>query len=129
MARGGSVTMVGVGVDAVDIARFRRSLERTPRMRERVFTGAELTSLDGSADPVPSLAARFAVREAAMKAMGVGLGAFDFHDVSVERLGSGAPQLVVEGRARALADSLGINDWRVSITHTDGVAVAVVVAL
>lgn len=129
MAGGGSVTMVGVGVDAVEIARFRRSLERTPRMRDRVFTRAELMSLEESADPVPSLAARFAVREAAMKAMGVGLGAFDFHDVSVARLGSGAPQLVVEGRARALAESLGINDWRVSITHTDGVAVAVVVAL
>ncbi|MFM7263880.1 MAG: holo-ACP synthase [Acidimicrobiales bacterium] len=121
--------MVGVGVDAVDIARFRRSLERTPRMRERVFTGAELSSLAAASDPVPSLAARFAVREAAMKAMGVGLGAFDFHDVSVERLESGAPRLLVGGRARVLADSLGINDWRVSITHTDGVAVAVVVAL
>jgi holo-[acyl-carrier protein] synthase len=120
---------VGVGIDAVDIARFRRSLERTPTMRDRVFTGAELSSLAGAADPVPSLAARFAVREAVMKAMGVGLGAFDFHDVSVARLESGAPRLLVEGRARALADSLGINDWRVSITHTDSVAMAVVVAL
>jgi holo-[acyl-carrier protein] synthase len=118
-----------VGIDAVDIGRFRTSLERTPRMRQRIFTKDELVSLADDRDPVPSLAARFAVREAAMKAMGVGLGAIDFHDVSVERLESGAPRLIVEGRARSLADSLGISDWRVSISHTDGVAVAVVLAL
>lgn len=121
--------MRGVGIDAVDISRFRRSLERTPRMRRRLFTEEELVSLQDDRDPVPSLAARFAVREAAMKAMGVGLGAIDFHDVSVAKLESGAPRLIVEGRARNLADSLGISDWHVSITHTDGVAVAVVLAV
>lgn len=120
--------MRGVGIDAVDIARFRASLARTPKMRTRLFTPAELESLAAASDPVPSLAARFAVREAAMKAMGVGLGAFDFHDVSVVRLESGAPHLRVQGRALELADSLGISDWHVSITHTDTVAMAVVVA-
>lgn len=121
--------MRGVGIDAVDIERFRLSLQRTPTLRTRVFTPSELATLEGAKDPVPSLAARFAVREAAMKAMGVGLGAFDFHDVSVERLGSGAPDLRVTGRALALADRLGINGWHVSITHTDAVAMAVVMAL
>lgn len=121
--------MHGVGIDAVDIERFRRSLERTPRMRSRLFTDAELASLSEAADPVPSLAARFAVREAAMKAMGVGLGAIDFHDVSVERMESGAPRLRVEGRALVLAGTLGISDWHVSITHTGSVAMAVVVAV
>lgn len=120
--------MRGIGIDAVDIARFRASLERTPKMRSRLFTPDELASLSAAADPVPSLAARFAVREATMKAMGVGLGAFDFHDVSVDRLESGAPQLRVEGRALALAGSMGITDWHVSITHTDTLAMAVVVA-
>ena len=86
--------MRGVGIDAVDIERFRLSLQRTPAMRTRLFTPEELASLEEAKDPVPSLAARFAVREAAMKAMGVGLGAFGFHDVSVERLGSGAPRPV-----------------------------------
>lgn len=120
--------MIGIGIDAVDIERFRVSLERTPAMRTRLFTPDELESLSAASDQVPSLAARFAVREAAMKAMGVGLGAFDFHDVSVVRLESGAPHLRVQGRALALADSLGINDWHVSITHTGTVAMAVVMA-
>jgi holo-[acyl-carrier protein] synthase len=86
-------------------------------------------SLQGQTDDAPSLAARFAVREATMKALGVGLGAFDFHDVAVHRLESGAPVLHVSGRAQALAHAQGVDSWHVSITHTDSVAMAVVAAL
>ena len=89
--------MIGIGVDAVDIERFRRSLDRTPTMRERLFTSAELAYVAPQADPVPSLAVRFAAREAVMKALGLGLGAFGFHEVSVARHESGAPFLLVEG--------------------------------
>jgi holo-[acyl-carrier protein] synthase len=58
-------------------------------MRERLFTASELEYVAPKADPVPSLAARFAAREAVMKALGLGLGAFGFHDVWVERAPSG----------------------------------------
>jgi holo-[acyl-carrier protein] synthase len=78
------MSIKGIGVDAVDIERFRTSLERTPSMRERLFTQIELDYVAAKADPVPSLAARFAAREAVMKTMGLGLGAFGFHDVWVE---------------------------------------------
>jgi holo-[acyl-carrier protein] synthase len=118
----------GIGVDAVDIERFRRSLERTPSMRERLFTEHELAYVAPKADPVPSLAARFASREAVMKAMGVGLGAFGFHDVWVDRLESGEPHLNITGRAAELARERGIETWHLSITHTDQVAIAYVVA-
>jgi holo-[acyl-carrier protein] synthase len=121
--------MLGIGIDAVDIERFRRLLERRPQLRTRLFTSDELTSVANSIDDSASLAARFAVREATMKALGVGLGAFDFHDVSVEKQSSGAPRLVVTGRALALAESFGVGGWHVSITHTDTVAMAVVAAL
>jgi holo-[acyl-carrier protein] synthase len=119
----------GIGVDAVDIERFRSSLERTPSMRHRLFTDAELADVAAKKDPVPSLAGRFAAREAVMKAMGVGLGAFGFHDVWVERHDSGAPYLVVTGPALALADEREIRGWHLSITHTALVAVAYVVAI
>ena len=118
----------GIGVDAVDIARFRAALERTPSMRQRIFVGEELAYVEPHADPTPSLAVRFAAREAVMKAMGVGLGAFDFHDVWVRRADSGAPSLCVEGRAAALADERGIDRWHLSLTHSDSMAVAYVVA-
>ena len=120
--------MIGVGVDVVDIERFRRSLERTPSMRTRLFTESELDSLSSRSDDVPGLAARFAAREAAMKALGLGLGAFGFHDVSVARASSGAPSLLVVGRARELADECGVVRWHLSLSHGDTVAIAQVVA-
>lgn len=120
--------VVGVGIDAVDIDRFRTSLERTPTMRGRVFTDHELDDVSNQADQVPSLAARFAAREAVMKAMGLGLGAFEFHDVWVEREESGRPVLRVAGRAREHAERLGVGAWHLSLTHTDHVAIAYVVA-
>jgi len=120
--------ILGIGVDAVDIERFRRSLERTPSMRQRLFTDRELEYVAPKEDPVPSLAARFASREAVMKAMGLGLGAFGFHDVWVDRLDSGEPRLNVTGRAAELASERGIATWHLSITHTDLVAIAYVVA-
>ena len=125
-ATGGSVR--GIGVDAVDVERFRTSLERTPTMRHRLFTEVELAYIAPKADPVPSLAARFAAREAVMKAMGVGLGAFGFHDVWVERAESGEPSLVVTGAAAVLARERGITRWHLSLTHTAIVAIAYVVA-
>ena len=118
--------ILGIGIDAVDIARFRKSLERTPSMHRRLFTESELAYVAPKADPVPSLAARFASREAVMKAMGLGLGAFGFHDVWVDHRESGEPLLNVTGRAAELATERGIATWHLSITHTDQVAIAYV---
>ena len=120
--------MIGIGVDVVEIERFRTTLARTPSMRTRLFVASELAYADAKADPVPSLAGRFAAREATMKALGLGLGAFGFHDVWVDRQPSGAPRLVVAGRAAALAAEAGVGRWHLSITHSDLVAVAYVVA-
>lgn len=121
-------TVRGHGIDIVDIDHFRRSLERRPSLRERLFTVDELSDLAGASDPVPSLAVRFAAREAVMKAMGLGLGAFGFHDVWVRREASGAPTLHVAGRALDLAAERGIGTWHLSLSHTRLVAVASVVA-
>ena len=120
--------MIGIGVDVVDIERFRTSLDRTPTMRERLFTATELDYVAPQADPVPSLAARFAAREAVMKSLGLGLGAFGFHDVWVERDPSGKPSLAVTARAAQLADAAGVSRWHLSLTHSALVAVAYVIA-
>ena len=121
--------MIGVGIDLVDIDRFRRTLERTPSMLTRVFTATERAYVESMADPVPSLAARFAAREAVMKSLGLGLGAFGFHDVWVERADSGQPRLMVAGRAHELADAAGVTEWHLSLTHSDTTAGAFVVAM
>jgi holo-[acyl-carrier protein] synthase len=122
------VAIIGIGIDLVDIERFRTSLERTPSMRTRLFTEVELAYVAPQTDPVPSLAARFAAREAVMKSLGLGLGAFGFHEVWVERAASGEPSLAVTGRALELADAAGVRRWHLSLTHSASTAGAYVVA-
>src|SRR3954470_22121380 len=122
--------MIGIGIDAVEVDRFGRALARTPKLATRLFTDAELAYGQRAVDPVPRLAARFAAKEAAMKALGVGLGAFGFHDVEVVRDDeSGVPSLAVRGAAATLAGDRGVTSWRLSLTHTERTAQAVVVAL
>ena len=121
--------MIGIGIDAVEIERFRAVLARRPTMSDRLFTEGERAFGDRHRDPAPQLAARFAAKEAVMKALGVGLGAFAFRDVEVVSAPSGAPSLVLRGSAAALAGRRGVVDWRLSMTHTERVAEAVAVAL
>ncbi len=117
--------IAGVGVDAVDVGRFRAVLERRPSIGERLFTAGERR--DGRGD-AQRLAARFAAKEATMKALGRGLGSMGWHDVEVVRAPSGAPSLRLTAAAAALAERHGVSRWHVSLTHTDLVAVAMVVA-
>lgn len=124
-----SGTLVGIGIDSVDLPRFAAVLQRRPSIAGRMFTAGEQDLVGHAANPVPSLAARFAVKEAVMKALGVGIGSIDWTDVEVLRRESGAPSVSLTGRAAALADSMGVTGWQVSITHTDTVASAVVAAL
>jgi holo-[acyl-carrier protein] synthase len=121
--------VIGLGLDAVDVDRFRRVLARTPGVADRVFTAAERAYGSAARDPAPRLAARFAAKEAAMKALGVGIGEVDWHDVEVVRADSGAPSLRITGKAARLAADQGVSVWRVSLTHTDLSAQAVVITL
>jgi holo-[acyl-carrier protein] synthase len=125
--------IVGVGVDAVSVERFRRLLERRPRFAARCFTEIEQSDASGSADRAQSLAARFAAKEAVMKALGTGIGAFALTDVEVRRTGGkdatrNAPFLVLRGSAAELAGTHGAGRFHLSLTHTDDVAIAFVVA-
>jgi len=118
----------GIGVDAVDVVRFRRVIERRPTIVDRLFTESEREYARRSRDPGPRLAVRFAAKEAALKALGVGVGAAPFRDVEVVRGENGEPGLVLSGRAAQLSAGCGVRRWHVSLSHTDTVAVATVVA-
>ena len=115
-------------MDAVDVVRFRRVIERRPALVDRVFTASERRDAERGGDPGPRLAARFAAKEAVWKALGVGVGAVGFRDVEVVRQDGGAPTLSLSGRAASLAAQRGVSRWHVSLTHTGTVAVASVVA-
>lgn len=119
--------VLGVGLDAVEVARFRRLLARRPRLADRLFTDAERRSVAGP-DPTPRLAARFAAKEAVLKALGAGIGAASWRDMEVVRAESGAPGLRLGGAAARLAAARGVTTWHVSLTHTEFMALASVVA-
>ena len=121
--------MIGIGNDLVDIDRFRRVLERTPKLRERLFTEAERSYADARADPTERYAVRFAAKEAVMKALGVGLGEIEMRDIEVRRAESGAPEIVLHGNAAELAARRGVQRWLVTLSHSETVAQAIVVAL
>ncbi len=113
--------IVGVGIDVVDIERFRAALERTPRLRERLFTPAERQL------PVASLAARFAAKEAIAKALG-SPGTLSWQDATVRRVPGRRPEVEVTGTVADCAAALGIRAWHLSLSHDAGIAAAMVVA-
>jgi holo-[acyl-carrier protein] synthase len=112
--------IIGVGVDVCDVARFESSLRRTPELRERLFTPGERTL------PSHSLAARFAAKEALVKALGAPTG-LGWHDAEVVSESSGRPSLVLRGSVLAVADGLGVNRAHLSLSHDAGIATAFVV--
>ena len=121
--------VLGIGTDLVECDRFRLALERRPRIAERLFSDAEREYAFRHREPVPPLAARFAAKEAVMKAMSVGLWKFALRDVEVVRLPSGQPEVLLHDKAAALAEQRGVGSWLLTLSHVDSMAIAVVVAL
>jgi holo-[acyl-carrier protein] synthase len=121
--------MIGIGTDLVELDRFRLALDRTPGLVTRVFTDGERAYAELRRDPTERFAARFAAKEATLKALGAGIGQCDFREIEVVRAESGAPSLQLHGRAAALADARGVTDWRLTMTHTASLAQAIAVAL
>jgi len=111
----------GVGVDIVDVARFERALQRTPRLAGRLFASAELGRSSAS------LGARFAAKEALIKAIGdsAGLG---WQDMVIESDEHGNPSFVIAGRIAAVLAERGIDQVHLSMSHDAGLACAFVVA-
>ncbi|MFT4235541.1 MAG: holo-ACP synthase [Microbacterium sp.] len=112
----------GIGVDLVDIDRFEASLNRTPKLRERLFTRAEREL------PLRSLAARYAAKEALIKAMG-GASGIRWSEIEVARLGERQPPVfALSGETARIADDLGLAHLHLSLSHDAGLAIAYVIA-
>ncbi|UCC47546.1 MAG: holo-ACP synthase [Gemmatimonadota bacterium] len=121
--------IVGIGVDLVRVERLRSLVERHgERARRRLFTPAELADCDQRADPSECLAARFAAKEAALKALGTGkIPGTRWTDLEITRAESGSPALKLAGSARARAQRVGVDRVWVSLSHEAGFACALVV--
>ena len=122
------------GVDLIEIERVQEALQRySGRFAQHIFTPAELADVcaDGGeyARFAASLAARFAAKEAAAKALGTGIGAVGWQEIEVLRGPNQEPTLHLHGAAEKLAAELGLETWSVSLSHTHEHAVALVVAV
>jgi holo-[acyl-carrier protein] synthase len=116
----------GIGVDLLEVGRLERALERRPRLAERLFTDGELAHARSRHRPGRHLAARFAAKEAAVKALG-GRGLAP-REIEVTGGGREAPQLRLHGRAAAVAGARGV-ELQVSLTHSQELAAAAVLAV
>ena len=124
--------MLRNGIDLVSVVRLRSIMERTPAFAEKVFTEGEVAYCDKQAYPHIHFAARFAAKEAAIKALGLGLAEIGIDrvlkEIEVVR-DHGPPRLVLHGRAAERARRLEILETTLSLTHTDEHAMASVVML
>ena len=120
--------MLYTGIDLTEIDRIRRAA-RNPRFVTRVFSAEEQAYFAGQKDPAPSMAAWFAAKEAFSKARGTGVRRFKLAVGSVVHDAFGAPRLRLSGAAAPRAEERGILELSLSLTHTDALAAAVVVAI
>ncbi len=114
------MAVIGVGIDVCELARFAASVQRTPGLRDKLFTAGERDL------PIASLAARFAAKEALAKALGAPHG-MAWHDAEVVSEDTGRPLLVIRGTVLARATELGVTSVHLSLSHDAGIASAVVV--
>jgi holo-[acyl-carrier protein] synthase len=119
----------GLGVDIVEIDRMALAIERTPRIKERIFSEDERAYCDSRSRPEVHYALRFAAKEAVLKALGTGFSGVRFRDVEVARDERGRPIPVLHGRAAELAAEAGIRELHLSLSYTATTAVASAVAI
>ena len=121
--------IVGMGTDLCEVHRIKQSVERFGmRFLERVYTTAEISYVETKANKYERYAARFAAKEAGMKAISTGLrGGVTWHDFEVANLPSGQPTLRFSGKALEIAEMKGYKQVLLSMTHTAQTAMAVVI--
>ncbi len=121
--------IVGTGVDLCEVHRIREAIERHGRrIIERIYTEREIAYAESKANKFERYAARFAAKEAGMKALGTGWrGGIAWRDFEVTNLKSGRPTLALHGKAAEIAEKLGVKNIALSMTHTSVQAMAQVI--
>lgn len=125
------MSVIALGIDLVEVSRIRALLERSgDRFKERMYQPDEIAYCDSCSDPAIHYAARFAAKEAVVKALGTGFAeGVGWNDVEVRRAASGMPSVVLHGGAKKLAAEQGVQKVLITLTHTATAAAASVVLL
>lgn len=123
--------VIGVGIDQIEVARIRESMDRHGEaFLSKVFTPKEKSFCLDRKDPAPCLAARFAAKEAASKALGTGIGKeFGWLDLEVEKGENGQPFAVFSDQVQPLLEEKNAGSALLSLSHLDGIASAIVVLI
>jgi holo-[acyl-carrier protein] synthase len=122
--------IAGTGIDVCEVDRIEKAMAAAhgARFLERVFTVGEIAYADGKANRAERYAARFAAKEAGMKALGTGWrSGLGWQDLEVVNLASGRPTLRLHGRAAEIAERMGVSKISLSLTHTTRQAMALVI--
>ncbi len=125
-----TAVIIGIGTDLIEIERIERSVQRfADSFLQRVFTPGEIAYCMAKKNFAESLAARFAAKEAGSKALGTGISrGVSWREFEVRRLPGQRPELHLSGRARELADRLGVKSLSLSLSHARTLSIAVVIA-
>jgi len=121
--------IISIGTDIIEVYRIRETISRTPRFVERVYTRRERDYCESKgAAAAQSYAARFAAKEAFLKALKTGWrGKITWHDIEIVSGESGVPSLKIQGEAQNILENLGANQIHLSLSHTTEHAVAQVI--
>jgi holo-[acyl-carrier protein] synthase len=122
--------IAGTGIDLCEVERIEKAMAAPhgTRFRERVFTAGEIAYAESKANRAERYAARFAAKEAGMKALGTGWrNGVTWHDLEVVNLASGRPTLRLQGAAAEIAERMGVRNISLSLTHTARQAMALVI--
>lgn len=122
------MSIIGTGIDIVEISRIARVMDRTERFVSRVFTSSEIDYFNSRGNGPSHVAGAFAAKEAVLKALGTGLRGMEWKDIEIARDGNGRPDVNLYNGARTLAVGLGICKIHISISHERDYAVAQAVA-
>jgi len=126
---GTSIFVKGVGIDLIRTGRIACAYQRRPeRFLRRIFTSREIAFLRKKANPIPSIAACFAAKEAVAKALGCGIGAVSWCEVEILPGARGKPVVLLKGEAKSWAEKRGIEGVQVSMSHDGPYAIANAVA-
>jgi holo-[acyl-carrier protein] synthase len=117
---------IKTGIDLLEIKRIQAALDRHgERFLERIYTPSEINAYRGRAE---ALAVCFAAKEAVVKALGTGIGPVSWLEVEILHHASGEPFIILHGKAKQVAKTLGLDQWAVSLSHSEEMATAVVLA-
>lgn len=120
--------IIGVGTDIIEVNRIERLLSKQKKFKERIFTPGEIEYCEHKINKAQNYAARFAVKEALLKALGTGWrDGVTFKEIEIVNNEKGKPELILSGTAKTITDQMGVTNIQVSISHLKDLAIGMVI--